>query len=149
MENIDRKGKKWTEEEEIQLLKEVRKKKTIEEMSQLHSRTIGGIKSRLREFAYRYFCDERPIDEICILTGLEKEDVLETITRREAAEEYKKEKKEQTKPTIVKDVKEVEQPPLLQILELVKEIRDLLKHVVNNHSQNVNSPVTPVANDLR
>jgi hypothetical protein len=149
MDNIvTRKGQLWTDEEEMQLLKEIRKKKTIEEIATIHARTKGGIQSRLRELAYRYFCNERPIEDICILTGLEKNEVVDIITRKQAYEEYQNEKKEE-KRKITKDVKELEQSPLLQILEVVKEIRDMLKtiHGANNPSQTPNLPVTQVEDD--
>jgi hypothetical protein len=42
-----RMGKAWDDDEILQLLTSIRKKKTIDEISEIHQRTPGGIVSRL------------------------------------------------------------------------------------------------------
>ena len=57
-------GEKWSDSEEIQLLLELKNDIDIETISQNHKRTIGGIKSRCKEIAYRMYLKNVPIEEI-------------------------------------------------------------------------------------
>jgi hypothetical protein len=77
-------GKSWKDDEVAQLLGEVQKKLSLDQISEIHKRSVGGIRSRLREIAADYyFNDERPIDEIKRYTGLTVEDISDAISRRQ------------------------------------------------------------------
>lgn len=79
-----RKGKAWSDDEILQLLTSIRKKKTIDEISKIHQRTPGGIVSRLREIAADYyFNDHRPIEQIEKYTGLSTEVIYDAIEKRQ------------------------------------------------------------------
>ncbi len=86
-------GKPWGDDEIVQLLKNVQKKKTIDEIAVIHRRTYGGIYSRLREIAADYhFNDGRSIEEIIKFTGLSEENINDAILRRANRQEYQQEK---------------------------------------------------------
>jgi hypothetical protein len=86
-------GKKWSSDEINNLLNEIKEKKEIKDIAALHKRTVGGITSRLREIAAKYFIeDSKPIAEIMVLTGLPKDDIIDAISKREYRDELKKKK---------------------------------------------------------
>jgi hypothetical protein len=88
-----RKGKTWSDDEVLQLLQNVRKKKSHEEIASDHQRTTGGIISKLKELAADYhYNDGRPIEEIQRYTGLNKEVIQEAIIKRRVTMEYKKQR---------------------------------------------------------
>ena len=76
-------GQKWTDEEENTLLQELDKNINIEIIAQTHNRTIGGIRGRQRTIAYNMYVKKVSIEEIIIKTKLDKEQIMETITRKE------------------------------------------------------------------
>lgn len=76
-------GKAWSEEEVVQLLQNIRKKKGVDEIAKIHERTEGAIRSRLRELAADYhFNDNRSMEEIQKFTGLSVESINDAIQRR-------------------------------------------------------------------
>ena len=78
-----RMGKPWKDEEVLQLLQSIQKKKSIEDIATEHGRTIGGINSKRRALAADYhFNGNRTIEEIQKFTGLTKEEVEDAIKRR-------------------------------------------------------------------
>jgi hypothetical protein len=94
--NLENAGKPWTTENTAKLLADVQKKKTYEELAELHGRTVGGITSRLREIAADYyFNDERPIKEIEKCTGLTAEIIADAISRRQYRIDMAEKKKEE------------------------------------------------------
>jgi hypothetical protein len=52
------KGKKWSNEEEIQLIKLLKDNKTLDECSKIHQRTIGAIKIRIEYIIYKIIINE-------------------------------------------------------------------------------------------
>lgn len=83
-------GQPWKDEEIEKLLRNIQKKKTMEEIAKEHERTIGGIYSRIREIAADYhFNDNRPIEEIQKYTGITKEEIEDAIKRRKFNEALK------------------------------------------------------------
>ena len=76
-------GQIWTDEEENTLLQELDKNINIEIIAQTHCRTIGGIKGRQRTIAYNMYVKNVSIEEIIIKTKLDKEQIIEIITRKE------------------------------------------------------------------
>ena len=75
-------GKKWTDEEENILLQELDKNINIENIAQIHNRTIGGIRARQRTIAYNMYLKKASIEEIMIKTKLDKEQLMKIITKR-------------------------------------------------------------------
>ena len=75
-------GKAWHDDEVLQLLQQIKQKKTIEEIAEQHQRTVGGIKSRLRGLAADYHDEGRPIEQIVKFTGLTAEEITEVVERR-------------------------------------------------------------------
>jgi len=76
-------GKKWTDEEETELLEELSKNVEIKTIAENHNRTIGGIVSRCREIAYKMYVKGIDMNEIINKTKLDTQDILQTITKRE------------------------------------------------------------------
>ena len=86
-------GAAWKDEELIQLLTSIKNKESIQDIAKKHSRTEGGIRSRLRVLAAEYYTnDDKSIDEIKAITGLDKESIIDAIQKREWAD-LQKEKK--------------------------------------------------------
>ena len=75
-------GQKWTDEEENTLLQELDKNINIENIAQIHNRTIGGIRARQRTIAYNMYLKKASIEEIMIKTKLDKEQLMKIITKR-------------------------------------------------------------------
>ncbi len=91
-------GKPWSEEEIIQLLKEVQKKIPIDEIAILHKRTYGGIHARLKHLAIEYhYNDKRPIEQIMKFTGLSEVDIKDSIRRHKQKIEKQTQQEEQEK----------------------------------------------------
>lgn len=132
-----RNGKAWRDDEILQLLKGVQKKKTTEELAEEHQRTPGGIRSRLREIAADYYFNEnKPLDQIAKFTGLDVDTISDAIAKRQYRMDQQ-EKKIQTKinPTPVtsyfaEEAKQAE-PKKEGMISLLTEIRDLMKEMVN------------------
>lgn len=92
-EGFENMGCMWKDAELLQLLKEVKDKVSYKDMAKAHKRTVGGITSRLRQLAYDYYTEEKSIDEIIVITGLSKEDVLDAIIKRENIDNKRAEKR--------------------------------------------------------
>jgi hypothetical protein len=86
-------GAPWTDKELIQLLTSVKNKESIQEIAKKHSRTEGGITSRLRVLAAEYYTnDDKSIEEIKVITGLDKESIIDAIQKRAWADSQKEKK---------------------------------------------------------
>ena len=103
-EGFENMGCPWETAELLQLLKEVKDKIPYEDMAKAHKRTVGGITSRLRQLAYDYYTEEKSIDEIMVITGLSKDDVVDTVTRREYTENKRAEKRAEKEKAINKNI---------------------------------------------
>jgi hypothetical protein len=123
-----RHGKIWDEKEENFVLKRVHEKATFETIANEVQRTIGGVHSHLKELAYRFIENEgKLIEEASELTGLTIQDIQDHIERKNIAKRIREQKgliysKEQDYP--------IQEESLI---DLVKEIRDLLKILVLNN----------------
>ena len=122
-------GCPWGNAELIQLLKEVKDKIPYEDMAKAHKRTVGGITSRLRQLAYDYYTEEKSIDEIMVITGLSKDDIVDTITRREYTEnkraEKRAEKEKKVEKVLVMAQKLTPKPELSELQEILKTLKSL------------------------
>jgi hypothetical protein len=76
-------GQKWSEEEEQKLLEELNKNMNIELIAKMHNRTIGGIKARCKEIAYKLHINNMSIEEIILKTKLDEDQIIETIKKRQ------------------------------------------------------------------
>lgn len=77
-------GKSWKDDEIAQLLSEVQKNMTHDDIAEAHGRTVGSISSRLKTIAADYhFNDEMPIDKIIKYTKLDPSDVADAISKRQ------------------------------------------------------------------
>jgi hypothetical protein len=76
-------GQKWSDEEEILLLEELNNNIDIELIAQKHSRTIGGINSRLREISYKMYLKNISIEEIIKQTKLDYNSIEQTIQKKQ------------------------------------------------------------------
>lgn len=128
-------GKPWEDDEIVQLLKEVQRKLTIDEIAIIHKRTFGGIRSRLRELAADYhFNDGRPIEQIIKFTGLSESDIKDAIEKRTTKLKYLEERQKQKEEGQIKREEIIRQhsPPnsakdiQSQILDTLLDIKNLL-----------------------
>lgn len=93
-------GKKWTSQEETQLLNSITKnKKSFEDIAKEHKRTVNGIKCRLKKLALDMIeKDGKTVEETATLMNLTVEEI----------EEYQKNKKEtETEIDILKDIRDI------------------------------------------
>ena len=74
--------KRWTDEEEIQLLTLLKKKKSIEEIAAVHGRTVTAINLKRQSLAAEYHFNEgRTSQDIQKLTGLTAAEVDKAIAK--------------------------------------------------------------------
>ena len=106
-EETSRVGKKWTVEEDEELMKELNDKKSYEEIALNHKRTIGGIKSRvICNILYLHYKDKsKTIEELSLEYNIEIDLVLKYINKMD----NKMEIKDSNESTILKyiDKKEI------------------------------------------
>jgi len=80
------KGRPWSDEEVMGLLKSIRAKKTIGTIALEHRRTDGAIRSRLRQIADDYyFNNSMSIEDIKKYTGLSEAVINDVIQRHSEA----------------------------------------------------------------
>jgi hypothetical protein len=75
-------GKVWHDDEVLQLLQNIKKKKTIHEIAEIHQRTTVAISSRLARLAADYHDEGRPLEQIQKFTGLTQAEISDSIKRR-------------------------------------------------------------------
>ena len=64
----DNRGKKWSKVEETELLQHIENNISIDEIANLHKRTISGIRCRINDIAYNMYLSNGNIDEIKEIT---------------------------------------------------------------------------------
>ena len=74
--------KKWSDEEEIELLEELNKNIDIEIIAQNHNRTKGGISSRCQHIAYKMYLKNISIEEIIEKTKLDEKSINKIIENK-------------------------------------------------------------------
>jgi len=93
--NLENAGKPWSDENVAKLLADVQKKKTLEEMAELHGRTVGGIRARLKTIAVDYYTNNNmSVSDIEKYTGLSAESIVDAISKHEYLAELAEKKKE-------------------------------------------------------
>ena len=114
-------GAPWKDEELIQLLTSVKNKESFQEIAKKHERTLGGIRSKLRQLAAEYYTnDDKSIEEIKVITGLDKESIIDAIQKRAWADSQKEKKAAQNK-----EIYQVEAQP--------KETNNVEDYLVKNY----------------
>ena len=76
-------GQKWSDEEELLLLEELKNNIDIETIAQKHNRTVGGINSRRREIAYRMYKRNVCIQEIIKHTKLDYNSIEKIVQKKQ------------------------------------------------------------------
>lgn len=142
-EGLENMGTPWREPEVSTLLKEIKDGIRIQEIAKSHKRTEGGIRSRLREIAYDKYKEQMSINDIMELTRLSKDDVIDTITRREYADEKKAEKSKKPPPVVIAKEAEVlsktlepksEKSELQEILKTLKSLEERVAEYIRERS---------------
>jgi hypothetical protein len=146
-------GKPWTDEDVLKLLKNIKQKKSHDEIAKEHCRTIGGITSRLRQIATDYYFEnELPIKDISKYTGLSSDEISDAISKRQwrmdnadKISQNKKDAKEAKKKlrSEAESVEEVEEviysskndyhDTLKELLVVAKDIQRMMKEFSENH----------------
>ena len=121
-------GQKWTDEEENTLLQELDKNINIEIIAQTHNRTIGGIRGRQRNIAYNMYVKNVSIEEIVKKTKLDKEQIMETITRKENPPKKVKITQEPKKVSLENEIIEM-RSDIKELKNTIKELVEMMKAV--------------------
>jgi len=125
-------GQPWKEEEVVQLLRSIQKKKSVEEIAKEHDRTVSGIKHYIRKLAVDYHIHEkRTMEEIQTYTGLTKEQIEDAITKHERKDAVKK-SSETTEHIVRKQKKATDEkmPTMMEIMSLLKDIQAKLTMLI-------------------
>ena len=122
-------GKPWKQDEIDQLLQEVKENKDFVDIAELHKRTSGSIRSRLRLIAAELHLDQKKTIQECIqITGLSMTSVIDAIDKREFNDRIKA-KKVETKEKAKEAAISVPQKPIDSVNGLRKDIDELKKDV--------------------
>ena len=128
------KGKKWEDNEVLKLLTSIQKKKSFMQIAEEHQRTVGAITSHLKKMAYEYHEEGRSIEQIMKFTGLNQEEIDDSIKRYTFRKEQSLQKREVSKHKQVSD--------LSGDLKILADIIEKKKFMI---SQNMYSSSTPLA----
>jgi hypothetical protein len=143
--NYKNNGKRWSNEEDEQLLKELSENLSFEELSNIHQRSISALKAHIFIKAVNDHKNKVVLDEIYIKYKLNEttfNEALEYVNKKESEKGEKSEKKkEKVKSDKVEEVKEKDLNTLL-LKELLHEMREiklimkefLIKNEINNNS---------------
>ncbi len=135
-------GQPWSADDEDTLLTLIQEGKTYQEVAVHFQRTPGGISAHIKRIAYEMVQAGAPHAKICASTGLTETMLEKVIAKRETAASTKGEKKVKAAAPAAAP----EPAPSLaaaaiahslvqtqrEILEVLKETRDLLKIFVNS-----------------
>ena len=117
-------GKSWSTAQENLLIQKVDEGKTREELMVIFGRTNGGIRAKLREIACEIVGLGKTIEYAMEKTKLSKSDIQEQLAKRNISPKYKINIKENI---VIKEKSEMK-----EVIDLMKEIRDLLKKFVES-----------------
>ena len=123
-------GLPWKDEELIQLLTSVKNNENIHEIAKKHKRTEAGIISRLRVLAAEYYTnDDKSIEEIKVITGLDKDSIIAAIQKRELVDGQKEKKTSQKKQ--VNTNLDNDRDIILMTLALVVKLHEKVDHLIS------------------
>lgn len=125
-------GNKWTELEEMLLIEELSENTNIDKIAKNHSRTVCGIKSRVKEIAYKLYRQNKPIEEITMTTKLSEIDVIKHIKERQYKSKILLDKKTQNKLEIQiddmkNDINEIKKS-LKELFNMIQAIYEFEEH---------------------
>ncbi len=136
-------GKRWSDEEDAQLLQEVQEEKPFSEIAQKHQRTESAVRSRISIKAvndYKSGVDLDTIYERYKMSEKSFQEAFEYVSKKDAekakAESFKKEKKE-SKVIETKEEKNniLEKDEVTEILKaLLIEVREIKNMLIQNKS---------------
>ncbi len=129
-------GKRWSDEEDDQLIEELSENLSFEELSNIHQRSISALKARIFIKAVNDHKNEILVDEIykkynlnetTFHEALEYVKKIENKKEDEKGEKKKEIKKEKVKSEEVKEVQKVEKSDVNSLLlkELLLEMREI------------------------
>jgi len=131
-------GKAWSTDDENQLIRMLAEGASSDTCATEFKRSIGGIRSRQYELAYRFVEDGKTLSEACQIMKVNEEMLAKSIRSRTASKEARLNKKKDTSTQMTTIVNNVQ--PNTE-LSLLVEIRDLLKLLVASNPSTP-SPVT-------
>ena len=117
----ERHGKKWDNSEVQYVLESVKKGSKPQQIATEIKRTPGSVIARLKQVAYNSIQNGMSLGDASKLTGITPNEITEFIQRREFAETIKKDR-------VPEPI--VPEKPEETLLDVAKEIRDLLKQLV-------------------
>jgi hypothetical protein len=115
-------GQKWSDEEETLLLEELSKNIDIQLIAQCHKRTTGGINARRRDIAYKLYSNNTSMEDILLKTKLDKDQIIETIKRRQKCKSVIE---------IKKPFSESEMDEMDEMKNDIKELKNDIKELKN------------------
>ena len=87
------KGKKWSSEEETQLLDELDRGLNVNSIASLHDRTYGGITSRMREIACRMIEAGEEMSKVVMVTKVSEHQINDAIEKKKYTAKKRDERK--------------------------------------------------------
>lgn len=94
---LSNKGKRWSEDEDLSLLKMIQENKNYLEISNVLKRTQNAIYSHIKQIAVKYYNNDEPMEVIEMLTKLSKETILEAVEQDKLKEKQDKLKEKHIK----------------------------------------------------
>jgi hypothetical protein len=123
-------GSKWSSDEDINLLEEI-KDKNYEEIALIHKRTTGAIRSHLREIAVKMINDGNTYEEVSIITKLSKEEIAMAVEKKNIKNTVKNPIINTEIETEIKIAQAVAVIKIESQLDILKDIRDILIRLEN------------------
>ncbi len=143
--NYKNNGKRWSNEEDEQLITELSENLSFEELSNIHQRSISAIKAHIFIKAVNDHKNEVILDEIYIKYKLNEttfNEALEYVNKKECEKGEKKKEKvksEKEVKTVQQEEKEVNTLLLKELLLEMREIKLIMKEFLIKNEINNNS----------
>ena len=115
-------GLMWTGEDENTLLQELNKNTPVEIIAQILKRTIGGILGKQKSIAYNMYIRKMCIEDIIIKTKLDKEQLMDMITKQQ--------NKTRTFKNEIFEIKDEIKELKNTIKDEIKELKNTIKELV-------------------
>ena len=108
-------GKKWTQEEEQQLLSHIKNGNDKDAIAVLHNRTVGAVQSRIRSIAYDMFVQNTSVEVISEATKLTISEITDIVFKKNA----------EIMNTVSKKNKTTDERPDITLLTVHQEIQTM------------------------
>jgi len=123
------KGKPWTQEEVTSLLSELSNGMLVENIAEVHGRTVNAIKFKAYGFACDYVLKEgKSVEEVALELGIDKDELDNELNRRKVQPKAPKAPKAPNAPNAPKAPK----AELNEILSAVNRVQSLLSNYINS-----------------